>query len=132
MFLFKIWFCFVLSFSVCLVFVVHLAGHGRDRDVLQPDAGEGGARGSITRKKNRNCQRRLIIFYSHFFISRIVLRYFKKKLKVIVSSDHTSQWISEFSNKFKYFLSTLRRTVKNVKNLLHYIRYINWLNFTKD
>jgi hypothetical protein len=45
------------------VLVVHLAGHGRDRDVLQPDAGEGGARGSITRKKDRNRERRLIIFY---------------------------------------------------------------------
>ena len=50
----------------------------------------------------------------------------EKNLKVIVSSDHTSQWISEFSNKFKYFLSTLRRTVKNVKNLLHNDTLIDW------
>ena len=51
------------------MFVVHLAWHGRDRDVLQPDAGEGGARGSITRKKNRNRERRLIIFIHIFYFA---------------------------------------------------------------
>ena len=50
--------CFIFLL-VCALLLVHPAGHGGHRDVLQPHAGEGGARGQVLRKEARNRQGRL-------------------------------------------------------------------------